>query len=108
MSASVSRNTASFGAQRTIPRASGVSNGRLHERSADERQPATESQEELKSVAVVGRGADLQGFGHTRTSFELFGDHSGTGDSTKLRIVSKEKSPYSPDQPHIAKIDLLA
>ncbi len=108
MSASISPSSSSVNSQRTIPRASGVSNGRLHDHSAEERSPEPEREQAPKSVAVVGKGAGSQGFGQPGSSDALFNNGSDAGSGGNRRPTSKIEPPYSPEKPRTAQIDLLA
>jgi hypothetical protein len=109
MSALISTNTASISSQRTIPRASAVSNGRLHDHSADERSQEPKREQETEPVAVVPKNAEVQSFGQSSGSFEdVFVTNVDEGQCCTLRTGSRDKTPYSPEKPRSAKIDLLA
>jgi hypothetical protein len=110
MSASISANTAAVSSPRTIPRASGVSNGRLQDRSADERSPEPKRQDEAKTVSVVSQSSEVQGLGQDSPPFDtLFEEVSGDEQCCAPQDPSSaKKTPYSVEKRRTARIDLLA
>ncbi len=110
MSASISANTASLSAPRTIPRTSGVGNGRLHNQRAGERPPDSQPEEE-QQPAPGGNSSETQDHRSPRAAKsleELFAPRPEDADGRRLQLVPKEKTPYSPEGPRKPQIDLIA